>query len=174
MSNLEKQGEAEQSWVAAELGDVDLGDKRLNWRLLDTATKLAGQPTASIPQACEDWADTKATYRLFANEKVTAEKVLEPHFARTTVRLAGEAVVLAVQDTSYLNYTHHPKTAGLGPIGTEQQQLQGLVMHTRTLHDRGGPPVGTWQPADLGAGAHPQAIDAASAWRPADCGERKQ
>lgn len=142
MSTLEKQGEAEQSWVAAELGAVDLGDKRLNWRLLDTTRKLAGQPTASIPQACEDWADTKATYRLFANEKVTAEKILEPHFARTTARLAGHAVVLAVQDTSYLNYTHHPKTAGLGPIGTEQQQLQGVVMHSALFTTVAGLPLG--------------------------------
>jgi hypothetical protein len=140
MSELEQPGE--ESWVVAELGGVELGDKRLNWRLLDTASKLAGQPPASIPQACDDWADTKATYRLFDNKKVTAEKVLQPHFARTAGRMAGQALVLVVQDTSYLDYTHHPKTADLGPIGTEQQQLQGLVMHSALFLTVEGLPLG--------------------------------
>lgn len=69
-----------QEWLAEELSEVSLGDKRLNWRLLDTGVKLAAKPSVSINQACDDWADTKASYRLFANKKTTAEKILEPHY----------------------------------------------------------------------------------------------
>ena len=90
----------EQGWVEAEWKDVQLGDRRLNWRLQDTAGKLAARPTGSNNQACDEWADSKATYRLFANQKVTDKKILAPHFARSTERLKGYAVVLAVQDTT--------------------------------------------------------------------------
>ena len=114
--------ESSQEWLAYELSEVSLGDKRLDWRLLDTASKLAAQPGAPINQACDDWADTKASYRLFDNEKTTAAKILSPHQARTGERAAGYERVLAIQDTSYLNYTHHPQKAGMGgcPLGAVQ------------------------------------------------------
>ena len=92
----------EASWVETELGKVQLGDKRLEWRLLDTAAKLTNRPSGSINQACDDWADTKATYRLFDNEQVTSAKLLAPHYDRTRERLVGQDRVLAVQDTTYL------------------------------------------------------------------------
>jgi hypothetical protein len=44
-------------------------------------------------------------------------------------RMAAYPLVLAAQDTSFLNYTHHPATSGLGPIGSGQR---GLVMHSTT------------------------------------------
>ena len=78
-----------ENWTAYELREISLGDKRLNWRLLDSAAKLAAKPSVSINQACDDWADTKATYRLFANEKTTMEQILAPHQQRTKERMAG-------------------------------------------------------------------------------------
>jgi hypothetical protein len=130
------------SWCEDELSTIDLGDKRLEWRIVDIATKLAAQPTASINQACEDWADTKAAYRLFANKKVTAEKILEPPQQRTRERMKGQPLVLAVQDTTFLNFTRHVKTRGLGPIGTRQQTLNGLVMHSTLAFTPAGMPLG--------------------------------
>lgn len=130
------------SWCEEELSHVDLGDKRLEWRIVEIATKLAAQPSASINQACEDWADSKAAYRLFANKKVTAEKILEPSQQRTRERMAGQSLVLAVQDTTFLDYTRHLKTLGLGPIGTKQQNLKGLVMHSTLAFTPAGMPLG--------------------------------
>ena len=68
---METEQLASEHWTAYELSEISLGDKRLNWRLLDTASKLAARPSLSINQACDDWADTKAMYRLFANAKTT-------------------------------------------------------------------------------------------------------
>lgn len=51
-------------------------------------------------------------------------------------------LVLAVQDTSFLNYTSHPKTKGLGPIGAKEQNLLGLVMHTTMTLTPAGLPLG--------------------------------
>jgi len=97
-------------WIEEQLQNVDLKDKRLNLRIIDTATRLAAQPTAPINQACDDWAATKGSYRLFANDKVTAERVLAPSQERTVERMKNHPLVLSVQDTSVLNYTRHPKT----------------------------------------------------------------
>jgi hypothetical protein len=49
------------------------------------------------------------------------------------------SLVLAIQDTTFLNYTHHPATTGLGPIGHGQQ---GLVMHTTMTFTPQGLPLG--------------------------------
>src|SRR5215211_2911061 len=91
-----------ENWTAYELSEIALGDKRLNWRLLDSAAKLAAKPSVSINQACDDWADTKATYRLFANEKTTMAQILAPHQQRTQERMTGHETILAIQDSSYL------------------------------------------------------------------------
>ena len=121
---------------------MDLGDERLNRRVVNLAEQLAAQPMMPINQACEDWADTKAAYRLFANEKVSVEKLLAPHQKRTQERMGFYRQVLAVQDTTVFNYTHHPKTAGLGPIGTTKQEQQGMLMHSTLTLTPAGMPLG--------------------------------
>jgi hypothetical protein len=134
--------EGATSWGQEEFDGLTLGDKRLERRLIDTAVKLTVQPTAPINQACGDWAATKASYRLFDNDKATVEKILAPHQRQTQERMKGYPLVLAVQDTSYLNYTSHPQTKGLGPIGTEEQDLSGLVMHPTLIMTPTGLPLG--------------------------------
>ena len=137
-----KEQEQEQDWLAYELSAVSLGDKRLDWRLIDTGMKLAKQVSGPINQACADWADTKASYRLFANEKTTSEKIQAPHQQRTAERAGKYEQVLAIQDTTFLDYSHHPEKEGMGPIGTSQQNLTGLVMHTTLLTSNTGLPLG--------------------------------
>ena len=134
--------ENEQAWLTYELARVSLGDKRLDWRLLDTGSKLAAHPGASINQACDDWADTKASYRLFDNEKTTAAKILAPHLARTRERSSKVKRVLSIQDTTLLDYTSHPEKSGMGPIGTTQQSSTGMVMHSALLTNERGLPLG--------------------------------
>lgn len=142
MQSEEKQKENDSEWLQNELSTVSLGDKRLNWRLKESAVKLASRPNVSINQACDDWAEAKATYRLFDNKKTTAEKILMAHQERTKERIVGQSRVLAVQDTSYLDYSHHPSKEGMGPIGTEQQQISGLVMHSTLALTTAGLPLG--------------------------------
>ena len=65
-------GSQQGSWVQEEFGGVDLSDPRLDRRLIKTAEQLAKSPAAPINEACGDWASTKAAYRLFDNNKVSA------------------------------------------------------------------------------------------------------
>lgn len=132
----------ESGWAEEEFKDVRFGDKRIESRFNSAAKKFSNQPQVPINQACNDWADTKATYRLFHNEKVKPDLILSPHQKRTQERMACHRFVLAVQDTTYMDYTKHLKTSGLGPLGTEEQDLRGLVNHTNLVMTPEGLPLG--------------------------------
>ena len=115
------------SALATELTTIDLGDARLNQRARRVLGQLGDKPTVSIPSACGGWTETRAAYRLFDHEQVTAEKVLAPHTACTVERLREHPRVLCIQDTSELDYTGKTDIQGLGPLNYETRQ--GLYLH---------------------------------------------
>ena len=133
---------SKQEWSANEFAEIDLKDERLNKRCLELAKTLGEQPSAPINQACEDWADTKAAYRFFGNPSVTPAEILAPHCQRTIERMKTHEIVLAVQDTTFFNYTHHPKTEGLGEIGNKRQNQRGFGMHSTMAVTPKGTPLG--------------------------------
>jgi len=137
-----KQKNNDTCWATKEFSKLSLKDKRLNQRGQKIAVALEQQPSEPINQACEDWADTKAAYRFFDNAKVSPQKILAPHVQRTVKRMQSHPVVLAVQDTTFLNYTHHPQTEGLGEIGTKQQEQRGFGMHSTLAVTPQGLPLG--------------------------------
>jgi hypothetical protein len=122
------QMETDESWAVTEFADADLNDERRTQRLVEIATVLARQPGASFPEACGSRAMLKATYRFFDNQAVEPEAILASHVEATLERLSAVPRVLAVQDTTDLNWTHHPATEGLGPVNGPEQQ--GLMVHT--------------------------------------------
>ena len=130
------------SWSRQEFAGLDLGDTRLNDRLVGIADALAARPMSPISTACGDWSAVKAAYRFFDNDKVSPEKVLGPHFQQTVERMRAHERVFAIQDTTYLDYTDHPATQGLGPIGKRSQKYQGVVKHTTLVVSASGVPLG--------------------------------
>jgi len=137
-----KKKSSDISWTVEEFSKVSFQDKRLNKRCQKIASDLEQQPSEPINQACDDWADTKAAYRFFDNPKVTAEKIVRPHSQRTVQRMKAHALVLAIQDTTFLNYTHHPQTEGLGAIGKKELQQRGMGLHTTLATTPQGQPLG--------------------------------
>jgi Transposase DNA-binding/Transposase Tn5 dimerisation domain len=119
-----------------------LGDARLERRLQRVAEELAGRPEYPINQASEDAAATKAAYRLFNNDRVTAERIFGAHRERVFQRMRNEPVVLAIQDTSFFNFSSHKKTRGLGPIGDRETDPQGLIIHSTFAATPTGLPLG--------------------------------
>ena len=105
-----------------ELSHLDTGDERLNKRSVKVLETLGGQPQLSIPASCNGWNETKAAYRLFDNDKVTGEGLLEPHRACTIERMKSYPIVLCVEDTSELDYTGKNNIEGLGPLNYEARQ----------------------------------------------------
>ena len=116
MAESPSSSSCEYQWCLDEFAAVEWQDARLNYRCGEWAVQLAMQPHGPINQACEDWADTQAAYRFFDNDKATPERIQAPHQQRTVERMTQYERVLAVQDTTFLNYTPHPQTKGLGPI----------------------------------------------------------
>jgi len=121
----------EKEWFIGEFSAVDLGDERLNYRLVQIAGSLAKSPGMSINQACGSWSESKAAYRFFSNSRFEGEDILEPHIEETARRMENEKVVLAVQDGTSFNFSKHQATRGLGSIGEAySQSISGLNVHT--------------------------------------------
>ncbi len=99
--------------IVDELAGIELGDKRLNKRSQQVIEALSVDPQASINASFDKWADTLAAYRLFRNDAVTSEAILQPHRQATLSRIRDNPVVLVLQDTTELDFTKHPpKDAG--------------------------------------------------------------
>ncbi|MGH8569367.1 MAG: IS4 family transposase, partial [Gammaproteobacteria bacterium] len=100
------------------------------------------KPTANIPEACGSAMAAKAAYRFLDNEKIEWQAILEPHYAATEERVCEAPLVLVAQDTTTLNYSTHPHTRGLGPIGTDSEAVRGLMVHDTMAFTPQGTPLG--------------------------------
>lgn len=130
-------------WAENEFGAVTLGDRRLRTRLLTLARDFYARPTASLAECCGgSWAKYRAAGRFFDHPCTGLNALLAAHYQATARRVAQESVVLAVQDTTSLNYSAHPATALLGPIGTEPDGAQGLLVHDTMAFTVEGKPLG--------------------------------
>ena len=102
------------SWAGEEFKEIDLGDVRLNKRTVLLAERMAASPMASIPQACDGWAETQAAYRYLSNDDIDWESIMAPHWQSSEVRMRAHPVVLCIQDTTELDFNGQ-QIAGLGP-----------------------------------------------------------
>jgi len=130
------------AWAIDEMKDVQLGDKRLNDRLVEVLSQLGARPTMSIPAACGGAAETAGAYRFFANKKATFEDVLQPHVEATRRRIAERDVVLLVQDTTEIDLTRPEKqVTGTGPL--DDGPRRGAFLHPLHALTPDGTPLGT-------------------------------
>ena len=117
----------EQNWALEEFGAAELGDTRRTGRLVALARQLGERPEASLPRALEDGAALKAAYRFFDNAQIAHEKILASHVASSLERMRGQELILAVQDTTFIDYSTHLATAGLGPL--HPKGGHGMICH---------------------------------------------
>ena len=116
------------NWAVNECADAELGDVRRTKRLVELAHVLAQHPTAALPEACGDGAMLKAASRFFSHDDIDPQDILSSHIASTSSRLDKVPWVLAVQETTAVDWTGHPATTGLGPLG--HTACQGLHVHS--------------------------------------------
>ncbi len=116
------------AWAAQQFGAVAVGDRRLNQRIQGMAACMAAHPDASLPNQMADPAALKAAYRVLNHEKVTMEQLLTPQFQQTRDAARLHPVVLFIEDTTELDYTTHPQTRGLGPVGNGHGR--GFLLHS--------------------------------------------
>ena len=67
---------------------------------------------ASIPLICQDWANTKAAYRFFSNDRVSEADILAGHFQSTCERVgATDGLVFMLHDTTEFVYKRESSEA---------------------------------------------------------------
>ena len=110
-----------QDWIAEELRTVSLPDARLEHRCRLLLDRLSSKSMQSIPTACGGWAETQAAYRFFANERVTAKQLHQPHWDATLERIGQHPVVLMTQDTTQFEMTRQEERLG-GPLSDEEHR----------------------------------------------------
>jgi hypothetical protein len=124
-------------WANRIAGHADLADERLNTRLGLILTAFTARPSDSIPQASSSCSQAQATYRFIANERVDPDDLLQPLVDATSDCCQGLKTLLAVQDTTSLNFSTLSTTKGLGPIN-DSERARGLHLHsTLALRDDG-------------------------------------
>lgn len=114
------------SWVEEEFETIDLGDKRLNNRLIYIIEALGLAPGRTIPQSFKSWAEIKACYNFPKNDLVTEEKLLAPHIEKTLDRIREYPVVLLPSDTTDINFTTKRAMTGKERLDNKQS---GIWLH---------------------------------------------
>lgn len=128
------------SWAEEEFCTAKLGDARRTRRLIELAHAFGQRPSASLPDAAQDPAMLKAAYRFFDTADVDPDEILASHTRSTHDRCASVPVILAVEDTTELDWSHHPATTGLGPIHTKKHR--GLLLHSTVAFTPEAVPLG--------------------------------
>lgn len=117
-----------ESWGSQNFADCQLGDKRLNQRALEIGKALVAGFGQALSMIFKEENPLKRAYEFLANPKAQFNKLIQPHHQNTTQEAASLPVVLAVGDTTYLNYKSiKAKRDGYGPIGNGGN---GLILHT--------------------------------------------
>jgi hypothetical protein len=101
-------------WTETEFEQLDLGDAGLNKRARILMERLTADPAASVPKACRSWGETMAPYRFYDNDSIDWRAIRAPHWEQTAKRMAGQPVVLCLQDTTELDFNGQG-AFGLGP-----------------------------------------------------------
>ena len=131
-------------WAEAEFGGLQVWDARLKQRLYQLAEDFWGYAQSrSLTRRCADRARTVAAYRFFRNPRINMQLLLGAHREAVIARMGAQPLVLVPQDTTSLNYTGHPDSAGLGPIGSKTEGGPvGLLLHHSHAFTPAGVPLG--------------------------------
>jgi hypothetical protein len=118
-------------WAEENFGDVQLYDKRRTKRLANIACRLAENKGSSLARLFDGWYDTKATYNLLKLNVMTPNTIQSRHRQLTMKSMLNWPTdVLAIEDSSELEWNHHQKIEGLGPIGSGRKSDQGFILHS--------------------------------------------
>jgi hypothetical protein len=136
-----------EQWVEAEFGDADLGHQDATQRLVCIAQAKAHNPSASYTECfAGDRHELKAYYRFInkKHERMNPAGILSGHRRQTIRRIKGCRRVLAVQDTTDLDFSERLHCNDLGDIGKNQTGAvsHGLKMHSVLPLSEEGLPLG--------------------------------
>ena len=124
---------ATSAWFDRELAGCSFPDERLKKRFRKLLAQLGSAMGQSIPLVCQDWANTKAAYRFFSNDRVSEADILAGHFQSTRDRtVAADGLVLVLHDTTEFTYQREkPEPIGITKsINSGRDKAGRLRSHT--------------------------------------------
>jgi hypothetical protein len=153
MSNTTKTLHSNETWIDRELAGCEFKDERLGKRFRALLERLWSGIGESIPFVCQDWANTKAAYRFFSNDRVNEADILAGHFQSTRERFAAtDGPILVLQDTTEFNCEREnpaligsTKSVNSGRDKTgrlRHHTLCGILMHSSLAVTPEGLPLG--------------------------------
>jgi hypothetical protein len=146
-----------RKWANEVFGSAALGDIRRTRRLVDYGAREAEALGRSTSDACRgNAAAAEGAYKFVRNPHVEGDAIAESGFQATVRKARAFDVVLAVEDSTTLGYSHSVAEE-LGPLGgksdaktrgfwvhsvllvaPEPRQVVGLVHQQRWIRDDGG------------------------------------
>ncbi|NCS05071.1 MAG: IS4 family transposase [Microcystis aeruginosa G13-11] len=129
-----------EKWAAQELQYADLGDTRRKKRLISIVENLASQPSTSVPQASGNLAAASATYDFWNSPYFHPSDIIAAQAKSTVERIKEHPIVLAVQDTTSLDFTTQKAKKGMGYL--DYKKSFGLKVHTTLGVSPQGIPLG--------------------------------
>ena len=115
----------------------------------------------------------EAAYRLFDNDQVSFDNILQPHHEATRRRIGGQPVVILAQDTTEIDLTRpEQQVRGAGPIdGGRRRGALLHALHAFPTTPLGRPPRRALDPRRISSAA--PNVDASGAPGHATGGERE-
>jgi hypothetical protein len=142
-----------RSWIDRESSACEFADARLCGRFRKLLAQIGGAMGQSIPLVCQDWANTKAAYRFFSNDRVSEADILAGHFQATRDRVsAADGLALVLHDTTEFTYQREKSEAigitkrinsGRDKAGRlRSHTVCGILMHSSLVVTTEGLPLG--------------------------------
>jgi hypothetical protein len=119
------------AWIDREIAGCAFRDERLGKRFRSLLERLAASPGETIPFACQDWANTKAAYRFFDNDRVNEADILAGHFRATHERSAAtKGPILVLHDTTEFSF----KREDIDAVGVTRKAVAGTYRDGALRH----------------------------------------
>lgn len=117
------------NWAYDTFNQANLGDKRRVSRLVQLASSMANQLGKSVVKASKSSAEIEAAYRFIRNPAIDAQAIAEAGFKATANKLERFDAVLALEDTTSLNFSHDSVANELGHV-TSYKTSRGIQAHS--------------------------------------------
>ena len=93
-----------RDFICNEFSNLELGDQRLNQRVIKVAEAINSNPAFSIPSMTNaERSQLKGIYRFFQNSKISEDKILQSHYVNTVERMdAYKGKILLLSDSCFV------------------------------------------------------------------------
>jgi hypothetical protein len=139
---------ARRQWAWETFGSVDVGDDRLNRRVIDVVAQVASRPAGTVTEVFGDSAEREGAYRLLSNNVVRSAALGEAMCSATARDCAKVSTVYVAIDGSSLSFSDRHNKRQVGAVGTWSQHGRGLHVISALALDHEGVPIGlceqTW------------------------------